>query len=1086
LAGTLAHILGWGVLVSGTAAVALAIGRRAASLGILVPLLVGVGLRFAVMLIAHIGSLSLHDHGLLFVDDGTHFSGAKTLARLWGDGQVPNPVSHDVLGTFQFGYPAFVAVLFTLGTPSIILGKLANVLLGGVTVLLTARIAGRVLGERAQLRAAWVAALAPTLIWWSAPLLKEALATTLVAAALLAVTYLPRPRAVAALGVALALLLVIRSAAVLALVLAAGAAVLIAGRQVERRWVSRPVVVMAASVALGLLAVVFVVSGGDVQSFYHQYDLVIHRMIRVYQGSSPAHVPYDAVKSLVTPLPWAFGNDTNTWDRGLYPGTWVLLCALPLALAGFWRLRRRPEGWLLAVTVVTSVVANAFTSGFVFRQRSMVEPLILVLALAGARSWRMAARAAAAALALAAVVAGVNTHSIATAAYVAAGAALLLLLSRWLPARRFEPLPDSPMVSSFRGSLAAGARGAGGARPLRRLGVTLADARTRLARFAPSRIPRAEQGSLPGRGRLGHRAAVGAALVAFAVVSLLLIPRIHADGVVGISTYELGTDHPAPGVRVKGAARADADGYRVGNYSSGRVTFTVRAPAGHDSRTRLIVWGGGGSAVSSTLTLVDAAGRRHVLGSPASWQAHPVDVTAFGQGPLRLEFAADNTGTGAQLFADQVRVATYRSGAVPEAGRWEAAAWVALGALLALVVFRRPVRDFVLVAAAPLATYIAWPHVITGMLQPSGGDLADPVAHAKWLDLDHGLLSGTFDANSALAVQLFHVLSPITGTGTAGVRTASLLVGVLALVVVYALGARLAGFAGGLAALAFALLSDPFRASLGSGDSTSTLILSSCLFLLAAHRSLVRGDRTAMIGLGVTGALMILALPICWPGVLAAVGVLVLRSAAGVRTRTALAVAFVTLGLVLLPSRIGLAHQSGGAADADVVQLASGANTIELGPLPDGSPREIGLVDYLTSHTPRELAGGTLHGASDGLSAASERGETKLVGLLALVAGVAGTAILLVLPGLRLLVIAPALVALVPWFFEERGALPPFPAEAMFWPVLPLGAAALAYTVVQLSRGRLARPRRLRARSVPPAQTGLAPSPIRVGASAET
>src|SRR3989442_432195 len=82
---------------------------------------------------------------------------------------------------------------------------------------------------------------------------------------------------------------------------------------------------------------------------------------------------------------------------------------------------------------------------------------------------------------------------------------------------------------------------------------------------------------------------------------------------------------------------------------------------------------------------------------------------------------------------------------------------------------------------------------------------------------------------------------PITGTGAAGARVASMLVGVLAIVAIYALGRRVAGLVGAGAAVTLALICDPFRDSLSSGNSVAVLVLASCIFLLAMHRVLVKG-----------------------------------------------------------------------------------------------------------------------------------------------------------------------------------------------------------------------------------------------------
>jgi hypothetical protein len=322
-----------------------------------------------------------------------------------------------------------------------------------VTVYLVARIAGSLLGERAQIRAAWLAALAPSMVWWSAPLMKEAFATMFLMLGVLAVIRLPEGRAVATLAVLLPVLLVFRSSAALALLVGAVVAIALAGRAVERRWISRPLLGLAVVALAGGLAAVLVISHGNLAEFFTRYHSNLRVMFHLYQGANLVHLPYDAVKSLVTPLPWVFAHGTRNWDRALYPGVWVLLCAYPAALVGIWRLRRRPELGLVLGVMVTALLANSLTAGFVFRQRSMVEPLILVLALAGVPSWRVAGRFAAAALGVTAVVAGIQSESAVAPAAILAVAAALLLITRRLPSPPYEPLPESPMVMSFRSSL---------------------------------------------------------------------------------------------------------------------------------------------------------------------------------------------------------------------------------------------------------------------------------------------------------------------------------------------------------------------------------------------------------------------------------------------------------------------------------------------------------------------------------------------------------------------------------------------------------------------------------------------------------
>jgi hypothetical protein len=502
LAEVIAAVLGWCILLFGAGALSLMVFRRARAHGILAPLLVGLLLRLAVMLIAHAGSLSLGDHGFLALDDQTYFIGGSKLAAFWGAGQTPDPAGADILGTYQFGYQIFLGAMFTLGTTSVLLGKLVNVLFGGASIVVVALLGGRLLGDRAKLRAAWIVALAPSLVWWSAPLLKEALSTLLIALGLLAITYLPRPRAIAGVGAVAAYLMILRGPAALALMAGAGLAIALAGRKAERKWLSRPLVAFGVILLAGGVALGVVVSHGDLHNLYSQYNLVVHRMINQYQGNNPVRIPYDAVKSLVTPLPWVFNRGTQNWDRALFPGVVILMCALPLAVIGAWRLRRSPEAWALLGTAATALSINAVTSGFVFRQRSMIEPLILLLALAGARSWRMAARTVAVTLGVVAAAAGVQSRSPLIVALIVACAGALLLVSRRLPSAPFEAPPQSPMVASFRRSLAA--REAAGApsvlESFRDLALSLRDGLSR-------RAPRLETSGAPvgaaARGRGG-------------------------------------------------------------------------------------------------------------------------------------------------------------------------------------------------------------------------------------------------------------------------------------------------------------------------------------------------------------------------------------------------------------------------------------------------------------------------------------------------------------------------------------------------------------------------------------------------------
>jgi hypothetical protein len=576
-----------------------------------------------------------------------------------------------------------------------------------------------------------------------------------------------------------------------------------------------------------------------------------------------------------------------------------------------------------------------------------------------------------------------------------------------------------------------------------------------------------------GRRLAGRWAPAASVVVALAIASAIVIPRMQADGNAHITSYELDAGQPAPGLHVQGSMERNVYGFVVGGFGAGATAFDVTVEPRPGERTVLVVSGGGGPGVSSELSLIDQSGIRHVLGRPVRWRAHAVDISTLTRGgQVRLEFAATNERAAPALIADRVQVVSYPPDAIPRASRWEVAAWVALCVLLALVALRRLRRDGVLVAAAGLLAFVVWPAVKAGALEPLSSNLWDSAVGASWFGLDKGLVSGTFGDQSALAVQLFHALTPVTGTGAGGARIASMIVGVLALVAIYALGRRVAGPVGAATAVTCALLADTFRLGLSSADSTGALVIAACLFLLAVHGVLRHAGRGSMIALGAAGAIAILAQPLWWPGVLAAIVLLALRYAPSGGRRAALGAALLVLVLVSLPSRISVAHQADGDLNADVIELATVARNIEFvgrgkGAPPDSaalsanpsSGPQVGLGDYvLGDHSLTVVAGGALSGGYDGLSAAAQRPETKIVGLLAFIIELAGVVYLLLLPRLRLLVAIPALLALVPWFFTSRGAAPPFAAGTAFWPALLLGAATVGYAVREATRERIAMP----------------------------
>jgi 4-amino-4-deoxy-L-arabinose transferase-like glycosyltransferase len=87
---------------------------------------------------------------------------------------------------FPPGYSFFLALPYALFGPNLEVAHLANIAAGVVTVLLVYLIGARLLGWRAGLLGAFIAAIFPSLVFWTPVLLSETVFTCMFAAALLA------------------------------------------------------------------------------------------------------------------------------------------------------------------------------------------------------------------------------------------------------------------------------------------------------------------------------------------------------------------------------------------------------------------------------------------------------------------------------------------------------------------------------------------------------------------------------------------------------------------------------------------------------------------------------------------------------------------------------------------------------------------------------------------------------------------------------------------------------------------------------------------------------------------------------------
>jgi hypothetical protein len=415
--------------------------RSASSHDILLPVAVGLGLRLVVMLGAHFASVWSGDNGFLFRDDRGYVDMAKVISSHWRVGEIVNPAREDLAGSYIYGYPAFVSLVFTIAGPKLLLAKAFNVVFSAATVLLTALLAERLLGRQVLRRAAWLVALMPTLMWWAAPMIKEAGCAFLFVACLLALMHFFRSGAIAAFAIAFLALAMTRTTLAVAFGIAGvGLVLFLALRERTRPAMGRLAVIGVLMTGIPALSV-FLQGQGQVGDVVNAYRFTAKNEIAQYRDASvgslrdrslvesTAIIAREVPKTLVAPYPWTFDRGAATWDRALYPGMWVWYVLFPTAAFGLWRWRRRPELWLMVGTILLYLSVNALTSGFEFRQRSNVESLFVLFVLAGLVSWRQSLRWGAVALLVVAVGAAVQSRGVIAPAGILLGAAALWLLS---------------------------------------------------------------------------------------------------------------------------------------------------------------------------------------------------------------------------------------------------------------------------------------------------------------------------------------------------------------------------------------------------------------------------------------------------------------------------------------------------------------------------------------------------------------------------------------------------------------------------------------------------------------------------------
>lgn len=422
---------------------------------VLVPVLIAAALRLAVVIVVHLVSVARGDGGFLYRDDRAYSAIGERLSVGWSEIGWVNPTAFEFAGSYTVGYPMVVGFVFFLIGPHALVAKLLNAFFGAFSAVIAARIAGELgFGHRKRL-VAWAVALCPTMLWWSGMLLKEELAAMLLLGAIFAALRLPRWPAAIGLALCLTALAQTRMPGFVAAVVAVLAIAAIGLLRRDRAALSVGLrTIGAIGIAVGVFLMGFSAgSPGESVAAYAQI-VTVSEGPRVSDGGatrpdeSPVSIRFsrDIITTYVSPYPWVFDDNTETADRGLYPGMWFWYLILPSVLAGVVALRRNIVALAaLVVPVTTFALSGVLLAGIQFRQRSSIEALLLILAILGTARLDVAAYRGAAALALVALVAGVHTQSVPTVLLIAAAAGGVAFVGVWVGRRRS---PNSLYVAS--------------------------------------------------------------------------------------------------------------------------------------------------------------------------------------------------------------------------------------------------------------------------------------------------------------------------------------------------------------------------------------------------------------------------------------------------------------------------------------------------------------------------------------------------------------------------------------------------------------------------------------------------------------
>jgi hypothetical protein len=356
-------------------------------------ILSGIAVRVAVAVAMRL----THVNEAIAPDEHTFDDNAQWFAA-WVRGEVGQPFAYKWAGSTQVGYFALVGSMYAAFGEYPVLPILLNCVVGGLCAypayLLTSRLAGR----RAGRVAAFLVTFFPSLVLWSALLVRDALVLFLLLwIVCIAQSLLARFRLRTALRLVVCLLLLATLRSYLLAVMGAALVVALLAASVRR-----PGRALATALVCGAAVVLVVKSSGlgtDYLGDASLRSLALQRQYNAMTGdgaialeghdlSTPlgalSYLPMGLAYFLLSPFPWQLAG------RQVYAVPEMLLwySCIPLVVVGAaYALRRRRRQALapfvagLLITVLYSLVEG--NVGIIFRHRAQALVLLLPFAAAG-------------------------------------------------------------------------------------------------------------------------------------------------------------------------------------------------------------------------------------------------------------------------------------------------------------------------------------------------------------------------------------------------------------------------------------------------------------------------------------------------------------------------------------------------------------------------------------------------------------------------------------------------------------------------------------------------------------------------------